>query len=59
MPFISTYNPNNPNIFPKVRAIYGSQINQLSKQQNAEKVDNIKRETVFTDSTFDNLNIKK
>ena len=22
LPFISTYNPNNPNVFPKVREIY-------------------------------------
>ena len=75
LPFISTYNPNNPNLFPKVREIYENfqtsktlgkifakyklidckrqpsnlkrlfyvlqtfhQINQLSKQQNVEKV---------------------
>ena len=24
LPFISTYNPNNPNGFPKVREIYGN-----------------------------------
>ena len=25
LPFISTYNPNNPNVFPKVREIYKNQ----------------------------------
>ena len=24
LPFISRYNPNNPNVFPKVREIYGN-----------------------------------
>ena len=24
LPFISTYNPNNPNVFPKVREMYGN-----------------------------------
>ena len=24
LPFVSTYNPNNPNVFPKVREIYGN-----------------------------------
>ena len=24
LPFISTYNPNNPNVFPKVKTIYGN-----------------------------------
>ena len=24
LPFLSTYNPNNPNLFPKVRKIYGN-----------------------------------
>ena len=24
LPFISTYYPNNPNVFPKVREIYGN-----------------------------------
>ena len=24
LPFISTYDPNNPNVFPKVREIYGN-----------------------------------
>ena len=24
LPFISTYNPNNPNVFSKVREIYGN-----------------------------------
>ena len=24
LPFISTHNPNNPNVFPKVRGIYGN-----------------------------------
>ena len=24
LPFISTYNPNNPNVFPKTREIYGN-----------------------------------
>ena len=36
LPFISTYDPNNPNVFPKVREIYGNLENSRQNIRRAQ-----------------------